>query len=32
MLERKLGCLVVVEGSRPIGILAESDFVRLATA
>jgi CBS-domain-containing membrane protein len=32
MLERKLGCLVVVEGSCPIGILTESDFMRLATA
>ena len=31
MLERKIGCLVVVEGGRVAGILAESDFVKLAT-
>jgi len=31
MLERKIGCLVVVEGDRIAGILAESDFVKLAT-
>jgi CBS domain-containing membrane protein len=30
MLERKIGCLVVVEGGRVAGILAESDFVKLA--
>jgi CBS domain-containing protein len=30
MLERKIGCLVVVEGERVVGILAESDFVKLA--
>jgi CBS domain-containing membrane protein len=31
MLERKIGCLVVVENQRVVGILAESDFVKLAT-
>jgi CBS-domain-containing membrane protein len=31
MLERKIGCLVVVEGQKIVGILAESDFVKLAT-
>jgi CBS domain-containing protein len=30
MLDRKVGCLVVVEGGKISGILAESDFVRLA--
>ena len=30
MFERKIGCLVVVEGGRIAGILAESDFVKLA--
>jgi len=30
MLARKIGCLVVVEGSKIVGILTESDFVRLA--
>lgn len=29
MLERKIGCLVVVEGERVVGIIAESDFVKL---
>ncbi|UCF69270.1 MAG: CBS domain-containing protein [Acidobacteriota bacterium] len=28
MLENKFGCLPVVEGSRLVGILTESDFVR----
>lgn len=28
MLENKLGCLPVVEGSRLVGIVTESDFVR----
>ena len=28
MLERKIGCLVVLEGERIAGILTESDFVR----
>jgi CBS domain-containing membrane protein len=31
MLERKIGCLVVVDTGRVAGILAESDFVKLAT-
>jgi len=30
MLDRKIGCLVVVEGQKIVGILTESDFVRLA--
>ena len=30
MLERKIGCLVVVEGQKIVGILTESDFVKLA--
>lgn len=30
MLERKVGCLVVVEGLRIVGILTEADFVKLA--
>jgi len=29
MLEQKIGCLVVVEGKRIVGILTESDFVKL---
>ncbi len=29
MTEKKIGCLVVVEGDRLVGILTESDFVRL---
>jgi CBS domain-containing membrane protein len=29
MLERKIGCLVVVEAKRIVGILTESDFVKL---
>jgi CBS domain-containing membrane protein len=29
MLERKIGCLVVVEGDKIVGILSESDFVKL---
>jgi CBS domain-containing membrane protein len=28
MMERKIGCLVVVEGERIVGILTETDFVR----
>ena len=28
MYENKYGCLPVVEGSRPVGILTEADFVR----
>jgi CBS domain-containing membrane protein len=30
MLEQKVGCVVVVEGKRIVGILTESDFVKLA--
>ncbi len=30
MLDRKIGCVVVVEASQIVGILTESDFVRLA--
>jgi CBS domain-containing protein len=30
MLERKIGCLVVVDAGKVAGILAESDFVKLA--
>jgi|SRR4051812_6636262 CBS domain-containing membrane protein len=30
MLERKIGCLVVVEAKQLVGILTESDFVKLA--
>lgn len=30
MLERKIGCLVVVDQARVVGIIAESDFVKLA--
>lgn len=30
MLEQKFGCLPVVSGTRLVGILTESDFVRLA--
>ena len=30
MLERKLGCLPVMDGGRLVGILTESDFVALA--
>ncbi|MEO6027095.1 MAG: CBS domain-containing protein [Candidatus Binatia bacterium] len=30
MLERKIGCLPVVDGGRLVGILTESDFVTLA--
>lgn len=32
MLERKLGCLPVLDGDRLVGILTEADFVRLAAA
>lgn len=31
MLERKIGCLVVVEAGRVAGIISESDFIKLAT-
>ena len=30
MLERKVGCLVVVEAQKIVGILTEADFVKLA--
>ncbi|MEQ1566690.1 MAG: CBS domain-containing protein [Myxococcota bacterium] len=30
LLERKISCLPVVEGTRLVGIVTESDFVRLA--
>jgi CBS domain-containing protein len=30
MIERKIGCLLVVEGGRLVGILTEGDFVALA--
>ena len=30
MFERKIGCLVVLEGQKIVGILTESDFVRAA--
>ena len=30
MLERKIGCLVVLEGGKIAGILTEADFVKLA--
>ena len=30
MLEKKIGCLVVTEGTAIVGILTESDFVRFA--
>lgn len=30
MLQRKIGCLVVVAGATIVGLLAESDFVKLA--
>ena len=31
MLDRKIGCLPVVEGKKLVGILTEADFVKLAT-
>lgn len=30
MLDKKIGCLPVVEGGKLVGILTESDFLRLA--
>ncbi len=30
MLARKIGCLVVVEGRKVVGMITESDFVKLA--
>ena len=32
MIDRKVGCLVVVEGKTPVGILTEGDFVKLQTS
>ena len=32
MIDRKVGCLVVVEGTTPVGILTEGDFVKLQTS
>jgi CBS domain-containing membrane protein len=32
MLDRKIGCLVVVENGKIVGILTEADFVKLALA
>ena len=32
MYETKYGCLPVIEGSRPVGILTEADFVRFFAA
>jgi len=32
MLEKKIGCLVVIEAARIVGILTESDFVKLCAA
>lgn len=32
MFEKKIGCLVVVEGAKVVGILTESDFVKLHAA
>jgi CBS domain-containing protein len=32
MLEKKIGCLVVVEGQKIVGILTEADFVKMARA
>jgi CBS domain-containing protein len=29
MVDRKIGCLPVVEGGRLVGILTESDFVEM---
>lgn len=29
MFEKKIGCLVVIDGGKIVGILAESDFVKL---
>jgi CBS domain-containing membrane protein len=31
MLERKIGCLVVLDGGKIVGILTEADFVKLGT-
>jgi CBS domain-containing protein len=29
MLEKKIGCLVVLENEKIVGVLTESDFVKL---
>ena len=31
MIERKIGCLPVIDGDRLVGILSEGDFVKLVT-
>jgi CBS domain-containing protein len=32
MFEKKIGCLVVLDGQKIVGILTESDFVRMAAS
>ena len=32
MLERKIGCVVVVEGEKVVGIVTESDLIRCASS
>ena len=32
MFEKKIGCLVVIDGEKIVGILTEGDFVRLAAS
>lgn len=32
MFEKKIGCLVVLDGEKIVGILTESDFVRMAAS
>ena len=32
MIERQIGCLVVLDGQKIVGILTEGDFVRLAVS
>ena len=31
MIERKIGCLPVIENGKPVGIVTETDFVRLVS-